>query len=236
MQRRRFLTGSALLAGAGLVPPPAMARRLFPADVTDRYVAWQGERVVGRQEISFKREPGQFVVDVKIDMRFVAPGVGDVSYSHESREVWEAGWLQALESQTRVDGRIQSVHAERRGGSLMVDGSDVRSFQVSTYLVPSSLWHRDSRLVRRLPRRGERQRPFRPAEICRPADPATGRRSGGGSPIHDARSVESRNLVRRGLRAGALGPADGRWRLDQLPARDVLGAFPVYGGRAVRWE
>ncbi len=46
MQRRRFLTGSALLAGAGLVPPPAMARRLFPADVTDRYVAWQGERVV----------------------------------------------------------------------------------------------------------------------------------------------------------------------------------------------
>ncbi len=147
MQRRRFLTGSALLAGAGLVSPPTMARRLFPADVVDRYGAWQGERVVGRQEISFKREPGQFVVDVKIDMRFVAPGVGDVSYSHESREVWQAGWLQALESQTRVDGRVQSVHAERRGGSLMVDGSDVRSFQVSTYLVPSSLWHRDSRLA-----------------------------------------------------------------------------------------
>jgi len=147
MQRRRFLTGSALLAGAGLVPPPAMARRLFPADVIDRYVAWQGRRIVGRQEISFKREPGQFVADVNIGMQFVAPGIGDVSYFHESREVWEAGWLHALESQTRIDGRIQTVHAERRGGSLMVDGSDVRPFQMSTYLVPSSLWHRDSRLV-----------------------------------------------------------------------------------------
>jgi hypothetical protein len=147
MQRRRFLTGSALLAGAGLVPLPAMARRLFPADVTDRYVAWQGERVVGRQEISFDREPGQFVVHVKTAVRFAAPGAGDVSFNHDSREVWQAGWLHGLTSRTRIDGRAQTVRAQRQSGSLMVDGSEVRPFQVSTYLVPSSLWHRDSRLV-----------------------------------------------------------------------------------------
>jgi hypothetical protein len=147
MQRRRFLSASALSAGAALMSPVALARRLFPADVTDRYVAWRGQRVVGRQEISFKREPGQFVVEVKIGMQFVAPGIGDVSYSHESREVWDAGWLQTLDSHTRSDGRTQRVHAERQSGSLIVNGSYGHPIQVSTYLVPSNLWHRDSRLV-----------------------------------------------------------------------------------------
>ena len=48
MRRRRFLTWSSALAAAGVVPATAVARRLFPADVTDRYVAWQGERTRGR--------------------------------------------------------------------------------------------------------------------------------------------------------------------------------------------
>lgn len=124
-----------------------MARRLFPADVTDRYVAWQGARAVGRQEIVFTREPGRFVVDAKVGMQFVAPGIGDVSYEHESREAWETGWLHSFDSRTRIDGRVQEVHAERRNFALMVNGSEVSPFQVTTYVVPSNLWHRDSRLV-----------------------------------------------------------------------------------------
>ena len=35
----------------------------------------------------------------------------------------------------------------REAGSLQVTGSDVRPFQFSTYVIPSNLWHRDSRLV-----------------------------------------------------------------------------------------
>ena len=147
MKRRRFLAGSAALAGTGLAPSASLARRLFPANVTDRYVAWQGERVIGEQEISFQRETGQFVVHVKTAMVFAAPGAGDVSYSHDSREVWRAGWLHGLTSRTRIDGRLQTVRAQRENGSLMVEGSEVPSFQVSTYLVPSSLWHRDARLA-----------------------------------------------------------------------------------------
>jgi hypothetical protein len=147
MRRRRFLIGSAALAAGGLVPASAMARRLFPADVTDRYEAWQGQSVIGRQQFSFSREPGRFLVEVQMDMRFELPGKGVISYSHESREVWETGWLHGLDSRTRIDGRIQEVHAERNLGSLLVAGSDAGSFQVSTYLVPSNLWHRDSRLV-----------------------------------------------------------------------------------------
>lgn len=146
MQRRWFLTGSAALAGIGL-GPAASACRLFPADVVDRYVAWQGDRKVGWQAFTFEREPGQFVVDVKMEMDFQSPELGAFSYRHESREVWKTGWLQALESRTRIDAREQVVHAERQSGSLMVNGSDVRPYRLSTYIVPSSLWHRDSRLV-----------------------------------------------------------------------------------------
>ncbi len=147
MRRRRFLICSAALAAGGLVPASAMARRLFPADATDRYVVWQGQSVIGRQQFSFRREPGRFVVDVQMDMRFELSAKGVISYSHECREVWQTGWLHALDSRTRIDGRIQEVHAERNLGSLMIDGSDVRPFQLSTYIVPSNLWHRDSRLV-----------------------------------------------------------------------------------------
>ena len=147
MRRRRFLIGSAALAAGTLAPAPAMARRLFPDGVTDRYLAWQGQNVIGRQQFAFRREPGRFVVDGQMDMRFESSAKGVIRYSHESREVWQTGWLQRLDSSTRIDGRIQEVHAERDGGSLVVDGSDVRRFQVSTYLVPSNLWHRDSRLV-----------------------------------------------------------------------------------------
>ena len=147
MRRRRFLTGSAALVGTGLAPTPAMARRLFPADLTDRYVAWLGDRAIGEQEISFKRESGRFTVQVKIAMQFAAPEAGDVRYAHESQEVWKTGRLHGLTSQTHIDGRVQTVTAQRRRGALMVDGSEVDPFQVTTYLVPSSLWHRDSRLV-----------------------------------------------------------------------------------------
>jgi len=147
MRRRRFLTGSAALVGTGLAPTPAMARRLFPADLTDRYVAWLGDRAVGEQEISFKRASGRFIVQVKIALQFTAPEAGDVSYAHESQEVWQTGRLHGLTSQTHIDGRAQTVTAQRQSGALMVDGSEVNPFQVTTYLVPSSLWHRDSRLV-----------------------------------------------------------------------------------------
>lgn len=147
MRRRRFLTRSAALAGASLVPAAASARRLFPAGVTDRYVAWQGERAIGRQEFAFVRESGRFIVKAKTGIRFVVPGGREVSYEHESREAWDTGWLHALDSRTRTDARLQEVHAERRSGALMVEGSDVTPFQVTTYIVPSNLWHRDSRLV-----------------------------------------------------------------------------------------
>jgi hypothetical protein len=148
MRRRRFLTSALALGGAGLAPPAALARRLFPADVTDRYVAWQGDTEIGRQEFSFRRGPGGFTVESTIEMRFVSPRFGETTYEHACRETWDTGWLQSLETETRIGGRRQVVHAEREAGALKISGSDVRAFQLSSYVIPSNLWHRDSRLVR----------------------------------------------------------------------------------------
>ena len=50
MRRRRFLTGSSMLAAAGFAPSLALACRFFPADVTDRYVAWQAQRTSTQSE------------------------------------------------------------------------------------------------------------------------------------------------------------------------------------------
>lgn len=146
MRRRRFLSGVAALPGIGL-GPAASACRLFPADVADRYVAWHNDKKIGWQAIAFQRAPGQFVVTIEMEMEFASLAIGPFSYRHESREVWTTGWLQALESRTRIDKRVLVVNAERRAGSLLVDGSDVRPYRLSTYVVPSNLWHRDSRLV-----------------------------------------------------------------------------------------
>jgi hypothetical protein len=150
MQRRRFLSGSAVVAGVGLgmgLGPAALACRLFPAGAADRYVARRAGEQIGWQAFSFRREPGQFVVEVNMEIDFASLQSGGLPYRHESREVWKAGWLQAMQSRTRTGAGVQVVNAQRQDGSLLVDGSDVRPYRLSTYIVPSNLWHRDSRLV-----------------------------------------------------------------------------------------
>ena len=147
MRRRRFLASTLVLGAAGLATPGAGARRLFPAGITDRYVVRQGEKAVGRQEFVFRRGADGFTVESSVGMRFVSPELGETTYEHEAREVWGAGWLQRLESHTRIGAVRKDVRATREAGSLRVSGSEIRSFQFTTYVVPSNLWHRDSRLV-----------------------------------------------------------------------------------------
>jgi hypothetical protein len=147
MRRREFLTSFSALVVGSLAPATGFARRLFPADVTDRFVARQGDDEIGRQQFSFQRQSGRFVVDARLEMRFRLSGKGTISYYHESREIWDTGWLHGLASETRIDGQTQRVHAERDHGTLRVEHDGDQPFQLSTYVVPSNLWHRDTRLV-----------------------------------------------------------------------------------------
>lgn len=143
--------GTALCLGA-LMPVPAEACRLFPQNSTDRYSAYQNGVQVGSQWFEFARSSGQFVVMSEIDLRYRDHTGVAFSFFHRAREVWHRGWLNAFSATTRyADREIRIEGRSLEQGILSVESSDSDvTLQVSGYVVPSSLWHRDSRLVNRL--------------------------------------------------------------------------------------
>lgn len=147
MRRRRLLTSSAALAGGLVASPAATACRLFPADVTERYLAFQGEEIIGWQRFDFRRESGRFVVESRIEMTYRSLGGVPVDYSLETEEVWRTGWLHELRSRIRIGGRTRWVTARRSDGAMVVETGGGRRLEFGSYVVPSNLWHRDTRLV-----------------------------------------------------------------------------------------
>ncbi len=144
MQRRRLLqlTGAAL-AGALLPGARAQACRVFPPDGEVDFMALRHGRVVGRHRIRFSRAGGRFVVRSDVEIETGPPGAPLFRFVHHAEEVWVDGWLHAVVSDTEDDGRRYRLRAERRDGIFqgIVNGM---AFTVSGYIIPSSLWHRDT--------------------------------------------------------------------------------------------
>jgi hypothetical protein len=142
---RRTAIGLAAGAIAGLFWPAARAgeQRLFPADGTVEFVARRLGRVVGGHRLRFAHAAERFVVrtDIALDIRAGAAPLH--RFTHHAEEVWIDGWLDAVVSDTDDDGRRYRVRAQRVGGifSGAVNGA---AFTVSGYVMPSSLWHRDT--------------------------------------------------------------------------------------------
>ncbi len=142
---RRTALGLAGGAAAALLLPArrAAAQRVFPADGTVAFVARRQGNVVGAHRIDFARREGRFSVrsDIVLDVRGAA-GLPD-RYVHHAEEIWRDGWLDAVVSDTDDDGRRYRVRAEREDGIFTgtVNGA---AFTVSGYIIPSSLWHRDT--------------------------------------------------------------------------------------------
>jgi hypothetical protein len=122
---------------------PALACTLFPADGEIEFLALRHGRVVGGHRIRFARPGGRFVVRTDIEIAPDAPGAPVPRLVHHAEEVWVDGWLHAVTSDTDDDGRLYRVRAERRDGIFGGIANGVR-FTVSGYIVPSSLWHRDT--------------------------------------------------------------------------------------------
>lgn len=148
MQRRqalRLLGGTA--AGLTLTPAalvaPAGACELFPQDKGWRFLVLRHGNVIGEHLFTFSRRDGDFVVEVAIDIAVDLLGITVFRFTHRAEEVWRKGWLQALTSATDDDGRLWRVRAERRDGALRGQVNDV-GFDVSGFVVPASLWHRDT--------------------------------------------------------------------------------------------
>ncbi len=152
MNRRETLGFGAALALGAVLPSSAEACRLFPRTSTDRYAAHQNGKEVGSQRFEFSRKSGRFMVNSELDFQFRDHSNRAISFFHRARETWHRGWLNAFSSTTRFGER--EIEIEARSGqhgilSVSSSESDI-TLQISGYVVPSSLWHRDARLVNRL--------------------------------------------------------------------------------------
>ena len=151
MRRRRFLElgiATVVAAAASLLPGPAAgACPVFPADGELDFLVLRHGVAIGSHRIRFAREAGRFVVRSDIEIETAPPGAprgaAPARYVHHAEEVWVGGWLHAVVSDTDDDGRRYRLRAERRDG-IFQGSVNGRAFTVSGYIIPSSLWHRDT--------------------------------------------------------------------------------------------
>jgi len=144
MQRRQALKllGGAV-AGVGLGAAPARACELFPKEDGWRFLVLRHGNVIGEHSFRFSRRNGDFVVEVAIDIAVDLLGITLFRFVHRSEEVWRDGWLHSLVSATDDDGTLWRLQSERRAGALRGSVNDV-AFDVSGFVIPASLWHRDT--------------------------------------------------------------------------------------------
>ncbi len=147
--RRRALrlTGGAMLAplasGLSLAASPAAGVELFPQDSAWRFLVLRHGNVIGEHRFDFSRRGDDFVVEVAIDIAVDFLGITLFRFTHRAEEVWRDGWLHALTAATDDDGQLWRIRSARSEGALRGTVNDV-GFDVSGYVVPASLWHRDT--------------------------------------------------------------------------------------------
>lgn len=138
--------GAAALGGLGL-PGTARACELFPRQEAWRFLVLRHGSVIGEHVFGFSRrgpgEGGDFVVEVAIDIAVEMLGLTLFRFTHRAEEVWRDGRLQSLVTATDDDGTLWRVESERRDGALRGHVNDV-AFDVSGFVIPASLWHRDT--------------------------------------------------------------------------------------------
>ncbi len=149
MHRRhalKLLGGGAAAFGLGSLGgavAPARACELFPKDEGWRFLVLRHGNVIGEHVFTFSRRNGDFVVEVAIDIAVDMLGITLFRFTHRAEEVWREGWLQSLITATDDDGTLWRVESERRDGALRGRVNDV-AFDVSGFVIPASLWHRDT--------------------------------------------------------------------------------------------
>lgn len=151
MRRRALLAGGGWLAlGAPVASRAGGLCRLFPGGVVDEYIGYRDDLPVAHQRFVFERQDGQFVVTSDMDMSFPTRTGERREYAHRCREVWRTGRLHELDSETRANERRLRVHGRRNREGLLVRAEGRTPINFTTYMVPSNLWHRDTRLVQAL--------------------------------------------------------------------------------------
>jgi len=85
---------------------------------------------------------GEIRVTTEIDVRVSMLGVTLHDTHGRWREVWRSGFLHSLDAETRADGTLESVRAERDGGGLSVLAGGTRS-SAPLEVQPANPWSPD---------------------------------------------------------------------------------------------
>ena len=105
------MTGSATTAAAGELP----------YGNTLVFSAVRNGQTIGSHSLTFKRQPGQVVVETSIDLAVKVLGITAYRYMHRSQETWSGDGLQSLSTVTDDDGKKYAVRATQTQGGLVVE-------------------------------------------------------------------------------------------------------------------
>lgn len=126
-----------VVAGQASADDPTLA--LAPTRTLTYDVLRAGERI-GTQTVSFEHMGGELTVRTETNLGFTAYWIFDVTWAHQSVEIWGNDGLKQFTSFTNNDGKQRKVHAQRDGEHLVVNGNgDERELPAD--LLPGTLWH-----------------------------------------------------------------------------------------------
>jgi len=146
-----FAGGAAGLASlVGALPFTALPLTASPlaaasvGDVTFR-ASWDG-KPVGEHRVAFRTDGERVTVDTHVDITVKALVFTVFRLRHFAREVWRAGRLESLTSETEQDDERWLVSGEAVESGFRIVGEDGPYLAAPHLLTTNSLW--DSRIVR----------------------------------------------------------------------------------------
>jgi hypothetical protein len=141
----RFLRGALILGFfAGLTAPSvAYDYTGIPESGEIQNKIFMDGTELGTHNVRFTRLADERLqVDTQIRMRYTFAFVTLFKYDHTSREIWEGGRLESLNSTTDDDGTMLYVRLESgKDGVLSIDASDNRGDPVPSKIIPTSYWN-----------------------------------------------------------------------------------------------
>ncbi|MED6311804.1 MAG: DUF6134 family protein, partial [Pseudomonadota bacterium] len=96
---------------------------------------------IGTHTYRFDLSGDRTEVRIKTDINFRLFFIPVYRFEHESKEVWQNGKLDSLESNTNENGTPVKLQVHRDEDSLMVYGED-GNLHVDREIIPASLWNR----------------------------------------------------------------------------------------------
>lgn len=98
---------------------------------------------IGYQHIKFtEKTDGSLQVDIHIDIKVVIGFITVYDFLHENTEIWTDGYLQSLNSRTRLGGKNSTLSIKRVEDMLVVNNGQSEEVIIGS-MKPSSYWYPD---------------------------------------------------------------------------------------------